>query len=169
LSRTFVQDVAASDRPVSASTRRDDDDLETRRLRAARLFAAGLQQCEVARRLGVSAVSVHRWLEAWTRGGVDALRKAGCSGRKPRLSRAELRRLDCELRKGPSAHGFDTGTWTLSRVAEVMEAVTGEHYHRSHVWRILRGEMQWSLQRHSCGNGRKKKAVRTWCPPDAAQ
>jgi DNA-binding NarL/FixJ family response regulator len=60
LRRIFVQDVAASDRPVSPSNRRDLDDLETRRLRAAPLFAAGLQQCEVARRLGVSAVSVHR-------------------------------------------------------------------------------------------------------------
>ncbi len=159
--------IAAAESGALTLTRRDFDQLEARRLHAARLFAAGVQQCEVARTLRVSAVSVYRWHEAWARGGMRALRKAGRAGRKPRLPRTQLKRLDRALRKGAAAHGFASGTWTLSRVAEVMEAVTGEHYHRSSVWRILRDEIHWSPQRRSCGK-RNGRALRTWCPPAAA-
>jgi transposase len=36
--------------------------------------------------------------------------------------------------------------WTLTRVAEVIETVTGVTYHPGHVWYILR-DMGWSRQR----------------------
>ena len=47
---------------------------ETRRLRAAELFAAGRSQGEVANELGVSRQSAHVWHTAWQQGGVDVLR-----------------------------------------------------------------------------------------------
>jgi uncharacterized protein YjcR len=37
--------------------------LQARRLRAAELFATGVRQAEVARRLGVSRQSVHLWYQ----------------------------------------------------------------------------------------------------------
>src|SRR5206468_6269829 len=127
--------------------RRDFAGLEARRKRAARLFADGrLNQSEIARRLGVSSVSVNRWFHAWHRGGVAALRKAGRAGRKPRLDRADLKMLDQALREGALAYGFSTELWTLPRVARVIEEITGVHYHPGHVWRILQG-LDWSLQR----------------------
>jgi hypothetical protein len=36
--------------------------------------------------------------------------------------------VDAELRKGPAAHGYASQLWTLVRVAEVIERITG-------VWR----------------------------------
>jgi transposase len=37
-------------------------------------------------------------------------------------------------------------TWTLARVAEVIERTTGVAHHPGHVWRLLK-TMRWSLQR----------------------
>jgi transposase-like protein len=47
------------------------DRLQARRLRAAELFAIGVRQAEVARRLGVSRQSVHLWHQRWQAAGTD--------------------------------------------------------------------------------------------------
>jgi transposase-like protein len=44
------------------------------------------------------------------------------------------------------AAGFANDLWTLARVAEVIERVTGVAHHPGHVWRLLK-RMRWSLQR----------------------
>lgn len=148
--------------------RRDFDGLEARRKQAARLFALGrLNQSEIARRLEVSSVSVHRWYHAWRRGGAAALRKAGRAGRKPRLEKADLRFLDQALREGAVAYGFSTELWTLPRVARVIGEITGVRYHPGHVWRILRHGLGWSLQRPTRrAKERDEKAIRRWVAAD---
>ena len=128
------------------SWRRDFAGLEERRLEAARMFAAGATQAEVARSFGVSPQAASIWYRRWHEGGEPALRGAGRAGRRPRLSAAELDAVDQALRKGPAAFGFDTDLWTLARVAQVIERLTGVGYHPGHVWRLLRG-LGWSVQR----------------------
>ena len=147
--------------------RRDFDGLEARRKHAGRLFAAGrLTQAEIARKLGVSAVSVHRWYRAWRSGGTRALRKAGRAGRKPRLDKADTAALDRALRQGAEAYGFSTELWTLPRVARVIEEITGIRYHPGHVWRILRG-LNWTLQRPTRkAKERDEAAIRRWVAED---
>ena len=88
---------------------------ETRRLRAAELFAAGRSQAEVANELGVSRQSAHVWHGAWQQGGVDALRSRGPTGPDPKLSDAQLARVEQALLAGAMANGFDTDLWTLAR------------------------------------------------------
>jgi transposase len=44
------------------------------------------------------------------------------------------------------AAGFDSDLWTLARVAEVIQRVTGVVHHPRHMWRLLR-QLRWSLQR----------------------
>ena len=118
-----------------------------RRKQAARLFAAGkMILASIARELKVSRQSVTRWYREWRKGGASALRGAGRAGRKPKLEQRQLRQLDRALRQGARAHGFDTDLWTLPRVAQVIERLTGVQYHPGHVWRIL-GGLDWSLQR----------------------
>jgi transposase len=126
--------------------RRDFAGLEQRRLEAARMFAHGASQAEVAHTFGVSAQAASTWYRRWRQGGAAALRGAGRAGRRPRLSAAELEAVDHALRKGPEAFGFDTDLWTLTRVAVVIERLTGVAYHPGHVWRLLRG-LGWSVQR----------------------
>jgi hypothetical protein len=50
------------------------------------------------------------------------------------------------LDRGAVAAGFGDELWTLARIAEVIERVTGVAHHPRHVWRILK-RMRWSLQR----------------------
>ena len=88
--------------------RRDFAGLEQRRLEAARMFAHGASQAEVARAFGVSAQAASLWYRRWHQGGEPALRGAGRAGRRPRLSAAELEAVDQALRKGPEVFGFDT-------------------------------------------------------------
>jgi transposase len=151
-------------RPVRQ--RRDFEKLERRRREAAKLFAKGVSQAEVARRLNVSRQSVSRWHQTWTEQGKEALVAAGRAGRPPRLSAEQKARVDEELRRGPAAHGYATQLWTLSRVAEVIERITGVRYHPGHVWRLLR-ELGWTRQRPARRAAeRDDEAIARWIKED---
>ena len=115
-------------------------------MRAARLFARGLSQGAVARQLGVSVTAAHRWFHAWRQHGREGLKGAGRAGRKPRLDRAALGRVEQTLLQGAAAHGFGTDLWTLPRVATVIKRLTGVRFHPGHVWYLLRA-LNWSVQR----------------------
>ena len=151
-------------RPVRQ--RRDFEALERRRRKAARLFAKGVPQAEVARRLNVSRQSVSRWYQRWIKRGEDALVGTGRAGRPPRLTKEQKARVDAELRKGPSAHGYATQLWTLARVAEVIERITGVRYHPGHVWRLLH-ELGWTRQRPArWAAERDDEAIARWIKQD---
>ena len=117
-------------------------------MRAAEMFATGAQsQADIGRKLGVSHQTVSDWHAVWKRGGTEALRAAGRAGRRPKLTASQLAEVEAALQKGPKANGYGTDLWTLARVAEVIEAVTGVSYHRGHVWRVLREQLGWTRQR----------------------
>ncbi len=103
-----------------AGVRRDFQALEQRRLLGARLLQQGVPQAEVARRVGVHRQSVSRWAQQLQRGGQRALKKAGRAGRRPRLRREDLRRIERGLKRGPQALGYETSLWTSWRVAHLM-------------------------------------------------
>jgi transposase len=146
---------------------RDFDGMEQRRKRAARLFARGVSQADVARQLDVSRQSVSRWHADWQTGGANALKAAGRAGRLPRLSAAQLKRIDQALRQGPRAHGFGTDLWTLERVAAVIEAQTGVVYHPGHVWKLLRDKLGWTRQRPARrAVERDDEAIARWVSKD---
>jgi|SRR5579862_676027 len=148
---------------VGVRPRRDFDALESRRLRAAKLFAKGVSQADVGRALSVSRQSVSRWHAEWARDGASALEKAGRAGRRPKLSEDDLRRVAAELERGPRANGFSTDLWTLQRVGTVIERVTGVAYHPGHVWKVLRGQLGWSRQRPARrATERDDEAVARW-------
>ena len=121
--------------------------MEERRMQAADLFRRGVIPAEIARRLGVSHQVVSEWRKAWRQGGRRALRAAGRAGRRPRLSRVQLAKVEKALIKGAEASGYVTDVWTLPRVADVIERLTGVAYHPGHVWYILRDQLRWSWQR----------------------
>ncbi|HVV73185.1 MAG TPA: helix-turn-helix domain-containing protein, partial [Verrucomicrobiae bacterium] len=126
--------------------KRDFDQLERRRLQAAKLFDKGLSQAEVSRQLNVHRQSVSRWHQAWKANGARALRKVGRAGRKPLLQAAQLEQLSRGLKRGPEAMGYGTGPWTTRQVAEFIHRQIGLKFHPGHVWRILRS-LGWSSHR----------------------
>ena len=152
---------------ASPAARRDFEGMEKRRWRAARMFARGATQADVARELEVSRRSVRRWSADWRAGGSKALKAAGRAGRMPRLTGTQLRQVDRALRKGPRAHGFATDLWTLDRVAQVIETETGVHYHPGHVWKLLRDRLGWTRQRPARrAVERDDEAIARWVAED---
>ena len=145
-----------------AGVRRNFGALERRRMEAAELLKRGVSQSEVARRLGVHRQSVIRWARQLAQSGRRGLKQAGRAGRKPKLSAAQLRRIEQALKRGPEALGYASGLWTASRVRELIEEQCGVRYHEAHVWRILR-KLGWSCQRPT-GRAleRDEQAIRYW-------
>jgi transposase len=125
---------------------RDPVQLERRRKRAARLFEQDVPVPEVVRRLGVSRQVAYRWQAAWQVGGEAALASKGAAGPKARISPAQTQKIVEALLQGPAAQGYKTQMWTLPRMADLIENLTGVHYHPGHVWRIL-GTLGFSCQR----------------------
>lgn len=147
-----------------AGQKRDFDELERRRMTAAKLLNRGISQAEVARRVKVSRESVRRWSNQIRQdGSLAALKKAGRAGRKPGLSAADLRRLETILRAGPEESGFANELWTLDRIADVIRKEFDAEYHSGHVWWILRRKLGWSCQR-PVGRARERNeaAIRQW-------
>lgn len=129
-----------------AGVKRDFEALERRRLQAAKLLKKGWSQAEVAREVGVHRQSVSRWAQQLAEAGRVGLKKAGRAGRKPRLSPADLRRIERTLQRGPEALGYATSLWTTQRVQKLIEQECGVSFHPAHVWRILQ-RLGWSCQR----------------------
>ena len=65
--------------------------------------------------------------------------------------------------QGPRANGYPTEMWTLARVAEVIEQVTGVRYGQTQTWTILRKRLGWSRQRPARrAVERDDEAIATW-------
>jgi transposase len=147
--------------------RRDFEALEARRMRAAEMFARGKRQVDVVVELGVTAQTASRWHRAWVDGGRDALVGAGRAGRVRKLTDNQLAEVEAALRQGPRAHGFATEMWTLARVAEVIEKVTGVRHSQTQTWTILRDRLGWSRQRPARrAVERDDDAIATWVKQD---
>ncbi len=143
--------------------RRDFAAMEERRMRAADMFEQGVSPAEIARQVGVSHQIVSDWRAAWRRSGRAGLRAAGRAGRLPKLNRDQLAQVEVELAKGAEANGYLNDLWTLKRVAEVIERVTGVSYHPARVWYILRKGLNWSWQRPARrATERNEQAIQRW-------
>lgn len=129
-----------------AGVRRNFEVLEQRRFEAFRLLKRGESEAEVARQVGVHRQSVNRWVQQIEKRGREGLKKAGRAGRKPRLDKAALKKLEDRLKQGPQALGYETNLWTLERVAKLIERDFGVEYHPGHVGWLL-GKLGWSCQR----------------------
>jgi len=132
-------------------------------MRAVDLFEKEVIPAAIARQLGVGHQTVSDWRTVWRRSGRDGLRAAGRAGRPPKLSGEQLASVEAALAKGAEANGYTAELWTLARVAEVIERVSGVSYHPRHVWRILREQLGWTWQRPARqAIERNEEAIQNW-------
>jgi transposase len=144
------------------SKTRDHVEMEKRRRKAAGFFKKGCSAPEIARRLGVARQVAYRWKDAWEQGGSPALASKGPAGPKSKLTLQQTQKITDALVEGPAAHGYKTALWTLPRVADLIEDLTGVQYHPGHVWRLL-GASGFSCQRpERRAVERDEKAIRKW-------
>jgi transposase len=147
--------------------RRDLQALKHRRMAAADMFGRGKRQVDVVSELGVSAQTASRWHRTFLAEGKEGLLGAGRAGRLPKLSDEQLAQVEQALTKGPRANGFPTAMWTLARVAEVIETVTGVRYGQTQTWTVLRERLGWSRQRPARrAVERDDEAIATWVKQD---
>ena len=141
--------------------------LRAQRMRAVDMFEAGSRQVDVANELGVTAQAASRWYHAWRAGGREALVGAPRLGRRARLTDEQIEQVETALLAGPKAHGFATDMWTLARVAEVVERVTGVRYSPTQTWQILRQRLGWTRQRPARrAVERDDDAIEAWVKQD---
>ncbi len=111
--------------------------IEDARKAAMKLFAEDLSNAEIARRIGVSRSTVSI---------------------TPKLSHEQLDRIREAMLQGPQAHGYDTPTWTLERVTDLIERLTGVQHHPGYVWYLL-GRMGFSRQKHHDSREEEDSAI----------
>jgi len=114
-----------------ADRTRDFVGLERRRRKAARLLMQGLDQSEVARKLGVSRQSVSRWARALREQGREGLRRAAVPGRRPRLDARQREVVQRLVQANP-------GPWALLRLNQVIGARLGVSFQRTRLIQFLR-------------------------------
>jgi transposase len=135
-------------------------ELERRRRRAVQLLEQGEAPAVVARILGVTRPSLHRWRRLARQGhGLDA---KPVSGAKRRLTDPQLKQLEALLDKGAPAHGFPNELWTAARVAQLIHRHFGVKYHPDYVLRLLR-RLGWTCHKpQRRARERNDKEVERW-------
>jgi len=122
------------------------EQMELRRLAAAKDLQAGMKQAEVAHKYGVSRASVCRWDRTLRAKGLKGLKLRKAKGKERKLPLEKLKKLPKLLAKGAVYYGYTTDLWTSKRVARLIQEEFGVEYSPKRVWSLLR-ELGLSWQR----------------------
>jgi putative transposase len=120
--------------------------MEERRMKGVKLLQAGkLTQKEIAKRLGVSRVSVSKWKRQLAGEGRRGLKARKSSGRPAKLSCEQQQDLLGLLSQGAVKAGYPTERWTLKRIQQVIRKDYQVTYHPKYLNRLLR-HLGWTPQ-----------------------
>lgn len=137
------------------------EELEARRIKAAKLFSRGVTQYAVAKRFGISTAAANYWHNVWVKGGGKALLKKDV-GPKGKLTKEKIIKVERALLKGPESFGYNSQLWTLPRITEVVRKVTKAAYRNRSIWHVLL-RMGWSCQKPTRkAKERDEKAIACW-------
>jgi transposase len=114
------------------------DEMEARRLKAARLLKAGISPGRVAETFEVSRTTAYRWEHLFLEQGRRGMKKRIPSGRPPKLDEQQLESLRELCKEGPQAAGYDHHRWTTELLADAILRQFHVRYDSDHVGRMLR-------------------------------
>ena len=136
-------------------------ELEKRRQRAVQLVEQGESPTVVARILGVTPSSLHRWRRMAQQ--TDGLTAKPIPGAKRRLTDPQLAKLERLLLQGATRHGYPNELWTAARVAQLIQRRFGVKYHPEHVRKVLKHRLNWSSHKpQTRARERNDKEVERW-------
>src|SRR5947208_10287663 len=143
-------------RPKGSST-----ELEWRRRRAVLLLDGGEPPSTIARVLGVSCSSLHRWRRMSRES--SGLIATPVPGAKRRLSDAQLCVLERLLCEGAPAHGYPNDLWPAAGVAQMIQRHFKINYHPEHVRKLLKHRLRWSSHKPQVrARERNDKEIERW-------
>ena len=119
---------------------------EGRRVRAFELHEMGWSNTAIGVALGVSEPAVSQWLTRVQEQGESAFRSLGRRGQGRRLSEPQIDALRQRLDRGVASAGYEDGTWTCQRIADLIQSEFDVKYHPAHVSRLLHS-MKWTYQK----------------------
>lgn len=101
----------------------------------------------IARGVGVSEVTVRKWIRRFTAEGLESLQERPRSGRPPQYSEVERGQVIQTALTPPKQLGKPFCHWTLDLLTEHLRQ-EGVRMDRSHVHRVLRAEgVKWQKER----------------------
>ncbi|MFF1605928.1 winged helix-turn-helix domain-containing protein [Streptomyces mirabilis] len=126
------------------------------RLKAVVRFEGWKKDGEIAAAPRVSECSVERWLRQWPERGVGGVESKGSPGR-PKLSDAQVSRLERELERGPLTHGWEDQRWTLAGAKTLIGRMFHVSYTVEGAWRLLkRHGWLWQQPIHRTRRSRRR-------------
>ena len=126
------------------------------------LLDQGLNQTEVAAKIGCDSSSVCRWNQKRQKKGIEALESKPLPGPEPKLTLEQKERLTAILLEGAQKAGYPNDLWTQSRVAKVIQDRFGVEYHPNHMWRFLQS-LGWTVQKpEKRARERNEKKIAQW-------
>lgn len=135
-------------------------------------LAAGEKPAHVARRLGVSRITVYGRLRRFNKAGLRALHDDPRTGRPPRYTPAERAEVVAAALTKPGDLGLPFACWTLDRLAAYMAEQKGVPIKRSRIDELLQAEgLRWRTQETWFGSrvdpefAQKKRRSRTSTSP----
>jgi transposase len=95
------------------------------RLHGLLLISQGLDCYQVAQWLGQNPTTVQRWVHRFERRGLAGLEEGERSGRPPRLTAPQLRKVDRDLRRSPRQFGYPQNLWDGKLLAHHLDQAYG--------------------------------------------
>jgi transposase len=108
------------------------------RLQIVRLAHRGRKHQDIAADLGITPRTVQRWLNAYLRGGLDALVPRKARGNAPAIPSEMAEEVRRWVIDGPAGRGLDRANWTHAELADHLRRTRGISASRSSMQRFCR-------------------------------
>lgn len=126
MSPRLARPLSTEEQTALTETYRGSSDADlVRRCHAVLLIADGMLVPKVANILRVDQSTVHRWLDRFESGGVDALATEHRDGRPPRWDEEYEHLLVETVRHDPRWYGLEQSSWTCLLLAGYLAERTG--------------------------------------------
>ena len=93
------------------------------------LLHDGLDVWSIGARGGVCSTTIYTWRDAFLVERWASLTRGKSSGRPPKLTPNQLKRLKELVSAGPEAAGYATGCWNAALVQKLIEREFGKSFH----------------------------------------
>lgn len=98
----------------------------------------GERPSAVMKPMGLCRTTIYRWLRAFDKGGLEAIRSSKSTGPEPKLNEKQRQKVSkWIIGKDPRQYGFDFGLWTRRIVSELIDEKFGVTLGLTAVGRLL--------------------------------